>query len=1067
MDNKTVFVRTKKGEEEMQGRTMLLPGGIKRALLMVDGNASFGEIIKRAAPSLRASLDEMFKELEKGGFILDKDQGQAVSEHIPKMSIPVKIATPHKSQPSASHGEEEELDFMSGFAATPRKPADKVPPANQERPRPESFDKSRQDAEVAKLFAQQGTAAGSPNSGQDSAKLLEDAVRRAKAEADGAKVRQQSEAERLKAEQEAVKMRIELAAAQAKAAQEAKARLEQTTAKAQARIEAGNDDARVREEAERIIRKEKEEAIAREAREREARELEAARVREEAERIIRKEKEEAIAREVREREARELEAARVREEAERIIRKEKEEALAREAREREAARIREEAERLIRKEQEEARVREVLEREAREREAARMREEAERLIRKEQEEARARESLALKEARVREEVERLRRQEQEEARARESLVLKEARVREEVERIMKQEQEEARAREAAAEERAARPAAPSDESSDFSFGLFEVDNPLYTSESHHKEKKSGKKDIPPAKKASPAPAAPAGKPGSFAFGSFNVDEHLQPQPQKNNQPAQRTAPVQQPAPASRAAQASEGRRPDKQQQADSVLTNKPVVGRPSQEQIRRAEQERAAVEQRMAADALATRKMAEDQAKVWAEAESRANEVARLEVDQVANHAAYSVDSSPAARSAPVARARRKQFSMGRLVGFFFKLGLFLLVLLVGALFIVPYVVPMRDYMPKAEQMLAEKLHQPVHVGRLSGRILPTPRLELGEIYIGDAKQFQADVAQINFSFMGVLTEEKPVNSIEFQGVKVRSAWLKNTAEWLQKMASDPKYPVSQIVITNGKLETDTFELAGIEGNLDFDPNGKFTQANLRANSGKYVLGINATPENKLHIALTVRGSALPLLPNWTFDVLNAKGELSTNDLVISDFDAKMLGGSVQGSGGINWRSNWSAQGNLNAKAINMQMLDKLMDGTVDGSARFRMASAGLGGLTDSVMLDGNFSSKDGTIGGMEIAETARKRSKENLPGGRIHYDQLTGAISFNDGVYHFKQTRISTSALSATSVFDVDSSKHLSGKMNVSLSLADRTSPPVDLQIGGTIDSPTLVYAP
>ena len=105
--------------------------------------------------------------------------------------------------------------------------------------------------------------------------------------------------------------------------------------------------------------------------------------------------------------------------------------------------------------------------------------------------------------------------------------------------------------------------------------------------------------------------------------------------------------------------------------------------------------------------------------------------------------------------------------------------------------------------------------------GRLSGRILPTPRLELGEIYIGDAKQFQADVAQINFSYMGVLTEQKPVDSIEFQGVKVRAAWLKNAAEWLQRMASDPKYPVSRMVIANGTLEADAFSLTGIEGNLD------------------------------------------------------------------------------------------------------------------------------------------------------------------------------------------------------------------------------------------------------
>ena len=451
----------------MQGRTAHLAGDMRRALLMVDGNATFGEIGKRAAPSLRASLDEMFKELERGGFILDKNPVQA-SEHIPKMSIPVKIATPPKSK-TEDHAEE--LDFLSGFAAPQRsRPADKAPPTNEEKAKPESFDRSRQDAEVAKLFAQQGAGAGSPNPGQDSARLLEEAVRRAKAEADGVKPRQQSEAERLRAEQEAVKMRIELAAAQAKAAQEAKAQLEHGTAKAPANMKADDDAARVREEAERIIRKEKEEALAREAREREARELE---------------------------------AARVREEAERIIRKEKEEALAREAREREAARIREEAERQIRKQQEEARAREALEREARERKlpgCARKPSASSERNRKKRAPAkrwRSRKPGCARKSSASGGRSRKKR------RAREALALKEARVREEVERIMKQEQEEARAREAAAKERAARAAArPHRKNPVHSRSFVPGRDPLYTSESH-KEKKIRKKGDPAGEEGRP------------------------------------------------------------------------------------------------------------------------------------------------------------------------------------------------------------------------------------------------------------------------------------------------------------------------------------------------------------------------------------------------------------------------------------------------------------------------------------------------------------------------------------------------------------------------------------
>ena len=93
MDNKTLFIRTSKGEDEARSKTSHLAGDIKRALAMVDGTATFGEISKRAAPSLRSVLDEMFNELEKGGFIQDK----AKASNIPRMVVPPKLVVPECS----------------------------------------------------------------------------------------------------------------------------------------------------------------------------------------------------------------------------------------------------------------------------------------------------------------------------------------------------------------------------------------------------------------------------------------------------------------------------------------------------------------------------------------------------------------------------------------------------------------------------------------------------------------------------------------------------------------------------------------------------------------------------------------------------------------------------------------------------------------------------------------------------------------------------------------------------------------------------------------------------------
>jgi len=918
MDNKTIFVRTSKGEDETQSRTSHLPGDVKRALLMVDGSATFGEISKRAAPSMRAGLGKMFEELEKSGFIQDK----AMAGKIPKVAVPPKMAVPpgmvvptkmvppHKKQ--AVDDDADELDFMSGFTASPPE-APTAEAVKAEKLRAEAEEKSKQEIAAEKIKAQREAAAILLKAEQEAARIREVTARRAKEEA---------EITRLKAEQEARKVRDELEAARLKTEQESKLRLEDAVRERQ------------QGEAARLIA-----------------EQEARKVRDELETARLKTEQESKLRAVREQQ--QAEAARL-------------------IAEQEARKVHDELEELV---------------------AARLKAEQETKLRLE--------AAAKAHARIK--------AEEDAAKAQEAAEL-----------IAKQHREAAQAREAAG-----------------------------------------------AQAAQTTEAAPAAKKrDAFAFDSFHVDEPQRPaEPHKDQQPAQKASAAQQPSDAAKTTQPADIRQPVRQQVPPPVASE-PVESKPSQQQIKRKAQERIAAEQRIAAEAQLAKELADAQAKVWAEAEQRALEVAKANAERVAHQAEYPVaDTSHVEKPVPVARVQRKPFAWGRLVGFVFKLGVFLLVLLVGALFVVPYVLPMRDYMPKVQQLLSERLHQPVHIGYLSGRILPTPRLELGEIYIGEVKQFQAKEAQINFDITGLFGDKKPISSVEFQDVKVRGIGLQNASAWLQQLANVDQYQVSRMVISQGTLDADAFQLTGVEGELNFNPDGKFTQANLRANAGKFTLGINATPEGQLQVAITVRGSALPLLPNWSFDELNAKGALSNDELQISDFDARILGGVVQGNASISWRSGWRTQGALSAKKITMQKLSKLLDGNVEGSARFKMTSMDLADLTDSVVLDGSFTANDGMISGMDIVDTARMRSKENLPGGRTHFDGLSGLISYANNAYHFKQVKVAAGMLNATATFDV-AKQQLSGKMSVRLSMHDGAAP-VDLQMGGVIDSPTLRYAP
>lgn len=998
MDNKAIFARTSKGDDEVHSKTTHLGGDVKRALLMVDGAATFGEISKRAAPSLRANLESLLQELEKDGFIQDNTKSLSASKisapHAPhkisvppKMSAPLKMAIPAKSQSTDDDAGGEELDFMSGFSASP--------------PQSSAAEDSKAEEEARKL----------------------------KAEAE-AKIKQEIDAAKLKAQQEAeTKAKQELEAAKLKMHQEAeaKARLELEAAKIKAKKEA--------------------EAILLMA------EQEAAKLREETTRRAKAEAEVT-------RLKAEQEALRLRGELEAEKIKAEQQAKLQLAA---ATKVRQQAEAArIKAEQEAAQMHAELE-------AAKAKAEMESQARLEASAKAHARMKAAEEAMAREAAENQARQQAVKATPSEpgSAVVPNA-FSFEAFQVGEPQAAPSQAISNTGDQSTARAesatATPTPKPGAFAFDSFKVD----ASPPIEGDKSSKTKPI-----AAPKEPVSTTKPDTFSFDSFEVEE---PRPQVKQQPAH--VPSSAPPPNTEARIPEKETPPAAEQSSQTHIETKAEKTQPDQEQFKRAEQERLAAEARAKklAEAQAhkqadehakkkieeeqAKKLADEQARVWAEAEQRALETAKANAERVLHQAEHPVAESAPATS-PVARTRHGAFSMGKLIGFMFKLSLFLLVLLVAALFAVPYFMPMRDYMPKVEQLLSEQLKQPVHIGYLSGRILPTPRLELGEIYIGEVKQFQAKQAQLNFSLIGLLDEKKPIDSVVLQNIKVSGKGLLSVSSWLQKLVKNDQYPVSRMEITQGTLDADIFELNGIEGEFNFDSAGKFAQANIRANSGKYTLDIHATPEDKLQVAISVNGSTLPLLPNWAFDNLTAKGELKDDELLINDFDARMLGGALQGNASINWRSGWRAQGALNAKTITLKQLNALLDGNVDGSVRFKMSSQDLAGLTNSSMLEGNFTANGGTINGMDIGETARLHSKEHLPGGRTHFNELSGAILFADNLYHFKQIKINTDTLNATATLDIDK-RQLSGNIIAKLSIPEGMVP-VDLQIGGVFDNPTL----
>lgn len=438
------------------------------------------------------------------------------------------------------------------------------------------------------------------------------------------------------------------------------------------------------------------------------------------------------------------------------------------------------------------------------------------------------------------------------------------------------------------------------------------------------------------------------------------------------------------------------------------------------------------------------KQLADAQAKKWREAESRAAEDARKPVPP------------PQAAPEPVVRlprVPRKPKPWG-------KLAAGLAVALVATLFALPAVMPTQSYLANIEQTLSAKLQQPVHIGRLSARILPAPRLILSEVSIGATRQIQADQAQVNFAYSALFGATRAIDSLNLEGVRVKDEALLQVAGWLQQTASDAHYPVARIGFTEARLESDSVPLSGVGGEVDFDASGHFTEAKLNADGHKLVLELHAGP--KLPFSLTLRDRALPLFPDWIFEDLKANGELSQDEMRISDLDGRIRGGVLTGDARINWREGWRVQGALEAKVIPLQNINKLLGGDLDGTARFQMQSGRLAKLADTAVLNGVFNVNKGIVNGVDVVETARFRSRENLPGGRTHFEAMSGELNYANDLYRFSQLKINDSVVKAAGTLAVNRQK-LSGMLSADLSMRAGT---VMLQVEGTTASPALHVA-
>jgi Adenylate and Guanylate cyclase catalytic domain len=465
----------------------------------------------------------------------------------------------------------------------------------------------------------------------------------------------------------------------------------------------------------------------------------------------------------------------------------------------------------------------------------------------------------------------------------------------------------------------------------------------------------------------------------------------------------------------------------------AVSTPSPVVDAVAEaaQAAKIKQQQEAAAQQAVEAQRKldeANREMAQEQARAWSAAEKRAKK-AQAEVKQVAERIA--AEPAPSVTPKPPTRNRRKPVSLGKIL---LSLGGVLLLLV----FALPAIWPLHSYLAPLEQRLSEHLHQPVKIAGLRARLLPLPQLELQQLSVGSAQELSIASAVLHFPLSALFSAQKTISSIEFNEITLAQNGLESTVTTLRNLNTNTTTPLPRLHLQGLHLTGD-LALPALSGDIAFDEQGELAHSVLHSAEDK--LSLSFTPhEGVWQLALHLKQSPLPILPDLAFTDLEATGELHASEAHFDHIEATLAGGQLTGNAKLNWHRGWQLQGRLSGKLFELQTLwpNAHLTGDLTAETRFNFNHSSVAQLGNAPNLDGTFLLKNGVLSGIDLVEATRSGASS----GRTRFEQLSGNVQMERRNPRFNQLRLSAGVLEATGSVDVLDNQQLNGQLNAHLNI-------------------------
>lgn len=364
---------------------------------------------------------------------------------------------------------------------------------------------------------------------------------------------------------------------------------------------------------------------------------------------------------------------------------------------------------------------------------------------------------------------------------------------------------------------------------------------------------------------------------------------------------------------------------------------------------------------------------------------------------------------------------------------------LVLCLLLAGALIAFPH----DRFKPDIEAAAGRLLQDTVVIDKLGLSFLPRPRLLLSGVKVGHLGEFNIDEVRLDSPLALLFQASQSLPGVELSGVQISANKLGALPIFLASAgAGVPK--LGRLHVERLTVSARDMALGDLSGDVFFREDGLVEKATFQTLDRS--ISLDAMPTSA-GLSLKIDGAVVKVPGTaFGFESLHAKAVLNKNRLLIQELDGFALGGTLTGSGWLDWSKGLSMTADtafrlLDSRRVTAVFAPSLkLEGDFGGSAKLRSAGLDWDALLGNIEATLDVDIARGLLHGVDLGEASRRAPGSVVRSGASKFDHLQAQMTVGQGKLLARNIRLSAGMMSASGAFSVARDRQVDAELMVVL---------------------------